>query len=82
MNPCVFRQDSLFGPLPCGREGTTYDRARKSWLCQDHGKSGSANSVNCIPRGGACGINRKGWRVKRGCVCPAPAGRCGSANRT
>jgi len=38
MNRCVLRTDSLFGALPCGREGTTYDRARKGWLCRDHAR--------------------------------------------
>lgn len=36
MNRCVFRLESLYGPLPCGREATVYDRARKGWLCRDH----------------------------------------------
>ncbi len=38
MNRCIFRLESLFGLLPCGRDGSTYDRARKGWLCRDHGK--------------------------------------------
>lgn len=38
MNSCVFRLVNLFGPCPCGREGSIYDRARKGWLCRDHGK--------------------------------------------
>lgn len=38
MNRCIFRLDSLYGPLPCGREGSIYDRARKGWLCRNHAK--------------------------------------------
>lgn len=38
MNRCILRADSPFGPLPYGREGTIYDRARRGWLCRDHGK--------------------------------------------
>lgn len=35
---CKYRLDSLHGPLPCGRDGNIYDRAKKGWLCRDHGK--------------------------------------------
>ncbi len=38
MNGCVFRLVNLFGPCPCGRDGSIYDRARKGWLCRDHSK--------------------------------------------
>ena len=38
MKPCVFPLDSLFGPLPCGHEGTVYDRARRGYLCREHSK--------------------------------------------
>lgn len=38
MRQCTFRLESLFGPTPCGREGTVYDRARKGWLCRNHSK--------------------------------------------
>jgi hypothetical protein len=35
---CGLKQPSLFGPACCGREATTYDRARKAWLCPEHTK--------------------------------------------
>ncbi|MBI4000503.1 MAG: hypothetical protein HY348_01800 [Nitrospira defluvii] len=35
---CVITSPSLFGPACCGREATTYDRARKAWLCPEHAK--------------------------------------------
>ena len=35
---CDLKLPSLFGPTCCGREATTYDRARKAWLCPEHTK--------------------------------------------
>ncbi len=35
---CDLKLPSLFGPAGCGREATTYDRARKAWLCPEHTK--------------------------------------------
>jgi hypothetical protein len=35
---CSLKLPSLFGPACCGREATTYDRARKAWLCPEHTK--------------------------------------------
>jgi hypothetical protein len=35
---CDLKLPSLFGPACCGREATTYDRARKAWLCPEHTK--------------------------------------------
>ncbi|MCS6294849.1 MAG: hypothetical protein H8K09_01315 [Nitrospira sp.] len=35
---CSLKLPSLFGPACCGREATTYDRARKAWLCPEHAK--------------------------------------------
>jgi len=35
---CELKLPSLFGPACCGREATTYDRARKAWLCPEHTK--------------------------------------------
>ena len=29
---------NLVGPTCCGREASTYDRARKAWLCPEHTK--------------------------------------------
>jgi hypothetical protein len=37
---CGLKQPSLFGPACCGRKATTYDRARKAWLCPDIRKTG------------------------------------------
>lgn len=35
---CSLKQPSLFDQACCGREATTYDRARKLWLCREHAK--------------------------------------------
>ena len=35
---CDLKLPSLFGPACCGREASTYDRARKAWLCPEHTK--------------------------------------------
>ena len=33
---CDLKLPSLLGPSCCGREATTYDWARKAWLCPEH----------------------------------------------
>ncbi len=50
---CDLKLPSLFGPTCCGREATTYDRARKAWLCPEHTKErlSSANTT-----GPGCGF--------------------------
>ncbi|HQY56595.1 MAG TPA: hypothetical protein PLY15_02335 [Nitrospira sp.] len=35
---CDLKLPSLFGPAGCRQEATTYDRARKAWLCSEHTK--------------------------------------------
>jgi hypothetical protein len=38
MHHCVFKLETWYGLMPCGDDGTVFDRARKGWLCRRHAR--------------------------------------------
>ena len=65
---CDLKLPSLFGPACCGREATTYDRARKAWLCPEHTKERLCEFCQLNERGCGFAIGSMTSHAKSGSV--------------